>query len=64
MTKEQREIIDGMKYIEMLRKWRHAPIGDILFQGETGLYYDKSMKEKGNELTAGEKVAISKHIGW
>ena len=53
-----------MKYIEMLRKWRHAPVGDILFQGETGLYYDKSMKEKGNELTAGEKVAISKHIGW
>lgn len=56
--------IDSMTYEEMLSKWRFAPIGDPMFQGETGDYYKKVMKKKKDQLLDGEHVSISKKIGW
>lgn len=54
--------IDAMPYAEMLYKWRFAAIGDPLFQGETGDYFAKVMKEK--KPSDEERVRISKNIGW
>ena len=65
MTKAQKKMINEMKYIDMLRKWRHTSSGgDSIFQGESGLYYDKVMTEKAKRYTQDEKVAMSKQIGW
>jgi len=38
MTDEMKARIDEMSYVQLLTKWRHAPIGDPMFQGETGDY--------------------------
>jgi len=56
--------INDMNYEQMLRKWRFAPIGDPLFQGEAGDYFAERMKFKKLQLTDGEQVQISKEIGW
>jgi len=53
--------IDNASYEELLRKWRFAPIGDPYFQGETGDYYSKVMKEKKQNC---DHVQASKKIGW
>ena len=44
--------------------WRFAKAGNKLFQGETGEYFKKIMKEKELLLEPGEKTRISKEIGW
>ena len=46
MTKENKEWIDNSSYESLLSKWRYAPVGCELFQGDTGEYYSKVMKEK------------------
>ena len=56
--------IDGATYQELLDRWRFAPGGSPLFQGETGDYYKKVMLEKKAALSADEQVAASKAIGW
>jgi hypothetical protein len=56
--------INNMQYSEMLHKWRFAPAGDKLFQGESGDYFSKNMSEKRNKLSEDEKINISKCIGW
>lgn len=56
--------IDDMSYIDMLSLWRHAPLGNPLFLGETGKYYTKVMKQKRSEISDQEHVAASKFIGW
>lgn len=64
MTDKQKKIIDDMNYYDMLKRWRFAGLGDIMFFGDTGLYYSDIMKEKSKLFTTGQKVAISKSIGW
>jgi hypothetical protein len=65
LTDEQKKIegmkreIDKMSRFEMARKWRFAPVGDPMFQGEVGDYFDKRFKELG-----GFSPEISKKIGW
>ena len=59
MTDEQKNRIDSMSQYEMCSKWRNAPSGEPLLQGDTGDYFSKVMKEKG-----GFTPAISKDIGW
>lgn len=54
--------IDAMTYEEMLRKWRFAPVGDPMLQGETGTYFATRMREI--EPSREEKVRVSKKIGW
>ena len=56
--------INNMAYSETLSKWRFAPLGDPMFQGELGEYFIKVMAEKESKLISGEKTAISKNIGW
>ncbi len=56
--------IDSMTYESMLRRWRFAPIGDTMFQGEAGEYFGMVMRQKRDSLLDGEHVAASKRIGW
>lgn len=64
LTEELKKKIDAMSYREMLSKRRFAPIGAPIFQGESGDYFSKAMREKGEKLEAGEHSRISKDIGW
>ena len=47
MTPKHKQQIDNMSQYELCEKWRFAPIGDPLLQGETGDYFSKVMQEKG-----------------
>ena len=63
LTKENKEYIDGLSYESLLSRWRFSPSGDRWFQGETGEYWSKRMKEirdKDNSV----HVQASKSIGW
>ena len=59
MTPQQKIEIDNMTQEELCFKWRFARAGDLFFQGDTGEYFTKVMKEKG-----GMTSEISKKIGW
>ena len=61
MTETTKNFIDGLTYKEMLKLWRFSPTGFALFQGETGEYFSKVMKEKKEKVNA---AAISKEVGW
>lgn len=58
MTDQEKQKIDSMSQYELCMWWRFAPAGDSLFQGDTGDYYKKCMKEKG-----GFTPQISKSLG-
>lgn len=64
MTDSTKEIIDKMSYYEMLKLYRFAKISYPYFQGEIGEYFAEMMNKKEEELLPGEKVAISKQMGW
>ena len=66
MDAELKKQIDSMDYEQMLRLWRYTPTSNpnSMFQDEVGEYYQKVMFEKERMLDPGEKVAISKRIGW
>ena len=59
MTPQLKERIDSMSREQMARAWRFAPIGDPMFQGEAGDYFEKRFKEAG-----AFSPDISKKIGW
>lgn len=61
LTEEWKQQIDNMSYRDMLTRWRFAPVGDPMFQGETGDYFTKVMFEKKKTVN---HVAISKEIGF
>lgn len=61
MNEQIKRWIDNATYEQLLAKWRFAPIGDSMFQGETGDYYAKVMAEK--RKTA-DHVQASKTVGW
>lgn len=63
MTEEQKKWIDEASYEALLRKWRFAPAGDPLFQGDTYAYYSAVMSAKRDANPNGH-VAASKAIGW
>lgn len=56
--------IDAMTYQQLLEKWRFAPLGDPMFQGESGHYFEQRMKEKRSEVGDAGHIAASKAIGW
>lgn len=56
--------IDKMEYPEMLRLWRNATTGTVLFQGKNGIYFQKVMEAKRKTITSIEHTNISKKIGW
>jgi hypothetical protein len=59
-----KEWIDNASYEQLFYKWRFAPIGDPLFQGETGDYFTHQLTLKREPLTLEERVAISKRLSW
>lgn len=61
LTPELKAEIDGKSYTELLRRWRHAPLGDTMFQGESGKYWNERLAELRDTV---DHVAISKEIGW
>jgi len=64
MNDKQKEWIDNQPYEILLRKWRYAPVGDTMFQGDLGDYYAKVMSEKKAALDVSEQVSTSKRVGW
>jgi hypothetical protein len=47
LTSELKARIDAMSQTEMARLWRFSPIGDPLFQGDTGAYFEARFKSLG-----------------
>lgn len=54
--------IDAMSYEELLRLNRFAPIGAPYFQGESGEYILRRLREL--RIGGADHVAASKKIGW
>jgi hypothetical protein len=65
LTPENKAHIDSLSYMQLLDRWRNAPMGDKWFQGETGDYWAQRMKEL-RRLPGGDErhVNASKQIGW
>ena len=64
MTPEQKQWIDNASYEQLLGHWRFAPVGDSMFQGDTGQYYEERMKALRNEEGGHARhVAASKSLG-
>ena len=63
MTPDQKAWIDGASHYTLLAKWRFAPAGEPIFQGEAGDYYKKIMAER-RDADPGQAVENSKAIGW
>lgn len=65
LTSEVKAKIDAMDYESLLRKWRFAPVGDPMFQGESGKYFGERMAELRREPGGAERhTAASKSIRW
>jgi len=62
LTPAMKAEIDEMSYVDLLREWRFAAIGDPRFQGPSGLYWRKRMQELRRQGT--DHVAASKAVGW
>jgi len=62
LTSENKKKIDKMSYTQLLSAWRFAPVGSPWFQGETGDYWGKRMRELRDQ--GADHVAASKTIGW
>lgn len=65
MTQELKAQIDAKSYEQLLSRWRNAPVGDPMFQGESGKYWAERMSELRSEPGGNSRhVAASKSIGW
>ncbi len=60
---ERKKWIDSASYEQLLSRWRLAPLGDPMFQGEVGDYYREVLSRK-RDADPGEHVRASKSIGW
>jgi hypothetical protein len=63
LTPELKAEIDGMSVYVLLEKNRFSSIGDPLFQGESGEYCLKRLRELKDKDPEGFTSA-SKHMGW
>lgn len=65
LTPENKQDIDSLTYKRLLKEWRFAALGNEWFQGETGAYWGKRMREL-RSLPGGdvEHTRASKSIGW
>jgi len=61
MNKQHKTWIDKASYEQMLHRWRFAPAKDKIFQGDTGTYYCRVMREKREKI---DPVAASENVGW
>ena len=63
LTEEFRTRVDTATLEELLRGWRHAPIGHPDFQGERGRYWsDRLFSLRDADQDAW--VRASKIVGW
>ena len=62
LTPDRKTHIDSLSYEGLLRRWRFSPMGDPLFQGETGDYFAARMAELRDQ--GADHVGASKGIGW
>ena len=65
LTDELKAQIDALSYEDLLSRWRYSPVGDKIFQDESGEYWAKRMAELSSR-PGGNSVAVaaSKAIGW
>ena len=63
LTPELKAKLDNSSYAELLSHWRFAPIGDEIFQDESGKYYQEVMFAK-RDADPAAAVCASKSIGW
>ena len=63
LTPENKAVIDGKTYLELLRGWRFLPAGDPWFQGETGEYWGQRMYDIG-QRNPEMHTRVSKQVGW
>lgn len=61
LTPENKDYIDRLSYMELLKRWRFDKIPDPWFEGETGKYWSQRLAELRSSV---DYVAISKRIGW
>lgn len=65
MKEDDKKWIDNATYEQLLRYWRFGPMGAAIFQGESGNYYAKRMKELRSAPGGdAEHIRASKVIGW
>lgn len=65
MTEEElKAFIDNSSYYTLLKKWRFADLGDPIFTGPLGEYYQTVMFDKRDKVGGDEACQISKAIGW
>lgn len=60
LTEQNKKEIDSMSHYQMCARWRFAPPGDEIFQGETGAYFKKRLFDDLGGFTPD----ISKSLGW
>ena len=63
LTPETKKWIDEASYSALLQRWRFSPVGDPMFIGACGAYYDKVMTYK-READLGAAINASKCVGW
>ena len=63
MTPEDEWWIDNASLEALLRRWRFAPCGDPIFEGDAAGYYEERMESLRRENPE-EWTAASKRIGW
>lgn len=62
LTPEKKQYIDSLSYEDLLSRWRFAPVGDTMLQGETGEYWGERMCELRGRPCG--PVIASKSRGW
>ena len=63
LTSDLEQEINKMNIVELLRKWRFAPIGDPLLQGESGAHLGARLSELCSK-DPDAYVRASKALGW
>ena len=65
LTDANKQHIDALDVEALLSHWRCAPVGDPWFEGETGDYWGKRMRELRAQPGGNARyVAASKALGW
>ena len=64
LTDNNKNHIDSLSLEALLSHWRFAPAGDPWFQGQTGDYWAKRMRELREQPGGNQRyVAASKSLG-
>ena len=61
LTSELKVEIDILSLHEMISRWRFAPVGSLIFQGESGTYWSERMMML-RHVDPEEYVAASKAL--